>query len=75
MLTSTLPVRFVSVDIKTIYWEYIQQCFPLCLICKSGEQPSLLLQIINIPYWILEDFDMVNLSNLEIVSHPFITVA
>lgn len=26
-LTSTLPVRFVSVEIKTIYLGYIQQCF------------------------------------------------
>lgn len=34
-----------------------------------------LLQIINIPYWILKVFDMVNLSNLEIVFHLFITVA
>lgn len=35
MLTSTLPFCFVSVEIKTIYLEYIQQCFPLYFICKS----------------------------------------
>lgn len=69
------PVRFVPVEIKSIYWGSIQQCFPLCFICKGGEHPSLLLQIINIPYWILDDFDMANLSNLEIVFHPFMTVA
>lgn len=73
VLTSPRPVRFVSVEIKSIYWGYIQQCFPLCFTCKSGEQPSLLLQITNVPYWILDDFDMVNLSNLDIVFHPFMT--
>lgn len=67
---------FVSVEIEAIYLEYIQQCFALYFICKSGETCLLrLLQIIDIPYWILKDFDMVNLSTLEIVFHPFMTVA
>lgn len=69
VLTSPRPVRFVRVEIRSIYWGYIR----LCLLCESGEQPSLLWQIINIPYWILDDFDMANLSNLEIVFHPFMT--
>lgn len=74
VLPSPRLVCFVSVEIKSIYWGYTQQCFPLCFICKSGELPSLRLQIINIPYWILDEFDMANLSNLDIVFHPFMTV-
>lgn len=35
VLTRTLPFCFVSIEIKTIYLEYIQQCFPLYFICKS----------------------------------------
>lgn len=75
VLPSPRLVHFVSVEIKSIYWGYTQQCFPLCFVCKSGELPSLRLQIINIPYWILDDFDMADLSNLDIVFHPFMTAA
>lgn len=77
VMCSQVPVLFVPFALKSRVFigESKQQCFPLCFICKSGEHPSLLLQIINIPYWILDDFDMANLSNLEIVSHPFMTVA
>jgi len=76
MLTSTLPVRFVSVEIKTIYLEYIQQCFSHCIsFAKVENSLPYLLQITDIPYWIRTDFDMVSLSNLQIVFHPVITVA
>lgn len=70
MLTSTLPVHFVNLEIKTLFGIYTTVFF-----AKVENSLPDLLQIIDIPYWILKDFDMVNLSNLEIAFHPFITVA
>lgn len=64
---------FVSVETETIYLEYIQQCFSTVFHLQKWRKSLLrLLQIVDIPYWILKDFDMVN---LEIVFYPFMTVA
>lgn len=71
MLTSTLPVVLLVLKFKTIYLEYIQQCFSTVFhLQKRRNAFSTFLQIVDIPYWILTDFDMVNLSNLEIVFYP-----
>lgn len=74
MLTSTLPVHFVNLEIKTLFGIYTIVFSTVSFAKVENSLPNL-LQIIDIPYWILKDFDMVNLSNLEIAFCPFITVA
>lgn len=78
VICSQVPflVRFVSIEIKTIYLESIQQCFFHCIsFAKVENSLPHLLQITDSPYWNRTDFDMVSLSTLQIVFHPSMTVA
>lgn len=75
MLTSTLPVVSLVLKLRLFIWNIYSSVFPLYFICKSGEKlslPSCKSLIFHIGF---SDFDMVNLSNLEIVFYPLMTVA
>lgn len=66
---------FVSVEIKTIYLEYIQQCFSTVFHLQKWRKAFSTFCKSLIFHIGFSDFDMVNLSNLEIVFYPFMTVA